>query len=159
MHRIVFVEMKTESDPNIFGEIWTIFMRYVEFPAHLFSYFCPNAFIQTHIIKKRAIIHTASFSAHARKSYYAYYRHAPSRAARRFSHFNAVHFAFIISRSFCKVNFPLIALSTLFASWIHLQKAFSLIFPSRIKSFFKTRIECLFKQTRLNTTACLWHRL
>ena len=55
MHRIVFVEMKTESDPNIFGEIWTIFMRYVEFPAHLFSYFCPNAFIQTHIIKKRLL--------------------------------------------------------------------------------------------------------
>jgi len=24
MHRIVFVEMKTESGPNIFGEIWTI---------------------------------------------------------------------------------------------------------------------------------------
>lgn len=24
-----FVEMKTESGPNIFGEIWTIFMRYV----------------------------------------------------------------------------------------------------------------------------------
>lgn len=47
-----FVEMKTESGPNIFGDIWTIFMRYVEFPAHLFSYFCPNAFIQTHIIKK-----------------------------------------------------------------------------------------------------------
>lgn len=48
-----FVEMKTESGPNIFGDIWTIFMRYVEFPAHLFSYFCPNAFIQTHIIKKK----------------------------------------------------------------------------------------------------------
>ena len=47
-----FVEMKTESGPNIFGDIWTIFMRYVEFPEHLFSYFCPNAFIQTHIIKK-----------------------------------------------------------------------------------------------------------
>lgn len=78
-----FVEMKTESGPNIFGDIWTIFMRYVEFPAHLFSYFCPNAFIQTHIIKKKYTIIPASH--HLRplsKSYYAYYGHALSRTGR-----------------------------------------------------------------------------
>lgn len=162
-----FVQMKTESGPNIFGEIWTIFMRYVEFLAHLFSYFCPNAFIQTHIIKKKyTIIHIASLTPTCEvvlrvlwsrtKSCWPWFSYC-------FGGGFLILMLFIsrsvISRSFCKVNFPHIAFSTLFASWIHLQKAFSLIFPSLLKSFFKTRIGCLFKQTRLNTTASLWHRL
>lgn len=74
--------MKSESGPNIFGDIWTIFMRYVEFPAHLFSYFCPNAFIPTHIIKKNTPLYTSHHLRPLAKSYYAYYGHALSRAGR-----------------------------------------------------------------------------
>ena len=89
-----FVEMKTESGPNIFGDIWTIFMRYVEFPAHLFSYFCPNAFIQMHIIKKNTPLYTSHHLRPLSKSYYAYYRHALSRAGRGLVTALAVVFSF-----------------------------------------------------------------